>query len=93
LARLEFESGTVSMVLPLSCFVWRTRLLISWCAGGRCDTAGSDKDLGRSRRPGVEDWGWSSTGHILGGRRIRRLGDTVCDLHHARRDEESGFLG
>jgi hypothetical protein len=29
--------------------------------------AGSDDDLGRSRRPSVEDRGWSSTGQILGG--------------------------
>jgi hypothetical protein len=27
---------------------------------------GSDKDLGRSRRPGVEDRAWSSTGRVLG---------------------------
>jgi hypothetical protein len=30
-------------------------LLVSWCVGSRCDMAGSDKDLGRSRKPGVED--------------------------------------
>jgi hypothetical protein len=34
-------------------------LLISWCAGGRCGTAGSDEDGGRSRRPGVDDREWS----------------------------------
>jgi hypothetical protein len=33
------------------------------------------------------------TGQILGGRAIERSGDTVCDLHCARRDEECGFLG
>jgi hypothetical protein len=33
-------------------------LLVSWCAGGRCDMAGSDKDHGRSRRPDVEDQRW-----------------------------------
>jgi hypothetical protein len=32
--------------------------------------AGSDKDHGRSRRPGVEDRGWSSTGRVLGGRTV-----------------------
>jgi hypothetical protein len=34
-------------------------LLISWCAGGRCDMVGSDEDRGRSRRPSVEYRGWS----------------------------------
>jgi hypothetical protein len=29
--------------------------------------AGSDKDLGRSRRPGEEEQRWSNTGRILGG--------------------------
>jgi hypothetical protein len=35
------------------------RLLVLWCAGGRCGMACSDEDRGRSRRPGVEDRGWS----------------------------------
>jgi hypothetical protein len=55
--------------------------------------AGSDKDLGRSRRPGAEDRGWSSTDRILGGRTIGRSGDTVCDLYCAQGDTERGFLG
>jgi hypothetical protein len=33
------------------------------------------------------------TGRILGGRTIGRSGDTVCDLHRAREDEEREFLG
>jgi hypothetical protein len=33
-------------------------LLVSWCVGGRCGMACSDEDR-RSRRPGVEDRGWS----------------------------------
>jgi hypothetical protein len=36
-----------------------SHLLISWCAGGRCDMAGSDEDHGESRRPSAEDRGWS----------------------------------
>jgi hypothetical protein len=55
--------------------------------------AGSDEDLGRSRRPGAEDRGWSSTSRVLGDRTIRRSGDTVCGLHHAQEDEEPRFLG
>jgi hypothetical protein len=68
-------------------------LLVSWCAGDRCSRAGSDEDHDRSRRPGVEDQGWSSTGRVLGGRMIERSRDVVCGLHHARGDEERWFLG
>jgi hypothetical protein len=42
----------------------------------------SDEYHDRSRRPGAEDRGWS-----------HRSGGTVCDLHRARGDEESRFLG
>jgi hypothetical protein len=34
-------------------------LLVSWCVGGRCDMMCSDKDHGRSRKPGAEDRVWS----------------------------------
>jgi hypothetical protein len=47
----------------------------------------SDEDLGRSRRPGLEDRGWSSTGRVLDGRTIGRSGDTV---HKETRS--AGFL-
>jgi hypothetical protein len=33
------------------------------------------------------------TGWVLSGRTIRRSCDTMCDLHHARGDEERRFLG
>jgi hypothetical protein len=46
-----------------------SRLLVSWCAGGRCGMACSDEDRGRSRRPGAEERGWS---HMLS---TRWLGD------------------
>jgi hypothetical protein len=36
-----------------------SRLLVSWCAGGRCGMACSDENRGSSRRPGVEERGWS----------------------------------
>jgi hypothetical protein len=52
----------------------------------------SDEDLGRSRRPGIEDRGWSSTGWVLGGRAIGRSDDTVCGLYRAHLDVECGFL-
>jgi hypothetical protein len=55
-------------------------LLVSWCVGGRCDMTGSVEDRARSSRPSAEDWGWSRTGQVLGGRTIERSGDTVCGL-------------
>jgi hypothetical protein len=68
-------------------------LLVSWCAGGRCDMVGSNKDGGRSRRPSAEDRGWSGTGRVLVGQTIGRSADIVCGLHRPRGDEERGFLG
>jgi hypothetical protein len=35
----------------LSILVGESRLLVSWCAGDRCDMAGSDENQGRSWRP------------------------------------------
>jgi hypothetical protein len=54
---------------------------------------GSDEDHGRSRRPDVEDEGWSSTSQILDGWTIGRSGDVVCGLHCAQGDKGCGFLG
>jgi hypothetical protein len=67
-----------------SCFtfilvsVGESCLLISWCAGGRCGMACSDEDLGRSRRPGAEDWGWSH------GSGTRWLSDQDVRWHRVR---------
>jgi hypothetical protein len=52
----------------------------------------SDEDLGRSRRPGAEDQGWSSTDRVLSGRTIGRSGDAGCGLYHTQGDEEHEFL-
>jgi hypothetical protein len=41
----------------------------------------------------VQRTGDGRTGRVLGGRMIGRSGDVVCGLHHARGDEERGFLG
>jgi hypothetical protein len=54
---------------------------------------GNDENRGRSKRPGAEDRGWSSTGQVLGDWMIERLDDTVCGLHRAQGDEEREFLG
>jgi hypothetical protein len=75
------------------CSCGESHLLVSWCVGDRCNMVGSDEDLGRSRRPSTEDRRWSSTGRVLDGRMIRRLGDAVCGLHHAYGDEECEFFG
>jgi hypothetical protein len=53
----------------------------------------SDEYRDRSRRPDAEDRGWSDTSRVLGRRTIGRSGDTMCGMHHARGDEERGFLG
>jgi hypothetical protein len=53
----------------------------------------NDNDLGRSRRIGVEDRGWSSTGRILDGRTIGGSGDSVCVLYHTQGDEKYEFVG
>jgi hypothetical protein len=68
-------------------------LLISWCVGDMCDMVGSDEDLGRSRRPGAEDRGWSSIDRVLGDRTVERPGDAACDLYRAQGDKEHEFLG
>jgi hypothetical protein len=41
----------------------------------------------------VQRTGDGSTGRVLGGRTIERSGGAVCVMHHARGDEERGFLG
>jgi hypothetical protein len=58
-------------------------LLVSWCAGSRCDMAGSDEDHGRSRRPGAEDRGWSSIGRysVAGRSGGRVMPCVVCTMH------------
>jgi hypothetical protein len=43
------------VVLPI--LYVESRFLVSWCAGDRCGMVDSDEFRGRSRRPGVENWG------------------------------------
>jgi hypothetical protein len=60
LARFEFKSRTGSGCFILTFISFgESRLLVLWCACGRCGMACSDEDRGRSRRPAAEDWGWS----------------------------------
>jgi hypothetical protein len=53
---------------------------------------GSDEDHGRRRRPSAEDQGWSQR---LDTRwpDDREVGDTVCGLYRAHKDEKRVFLG
>jgi hypothetical protein len=56
----EFKFGTVSFCFSFTFVSFReSRLLVSWCAGGRYDMVYSDEDRGRSRRPDADDQGWS----------------------------------
>jgi hypothetical protein len=41
----------------------------------------------------VQRTGDGRTGRVLGGWAIERSGGALCGLHHARGDEEHGFLG
>jgi hypothetical protein len=90
--RFEFKFGTIRWFYPIifvSC--GESQLLLLWCAGGRCDMIGNDEDLGRSRRPGVEDQGCSSIGRVLSNRMIERSDDTVCGLYCVQGDEHRFF--
>jgi hypothetical protein len=69
----HFDSFTFILILyGESC------LLVSWCAGSRCDMMSSDEDHVRSRRHSAEDQGWSRTGQVLGDRVILCA---VCTVH------------
>jgi hypothetical protein len=49
---------------------------------------GSDEDRGSSRRLGVEEQEWSSTGRVFGGRTIERTGD-VCVVYTMHKETRS----
>jgi hypothetical protein len=91
LASVFVASLVLGMFSKLICFVFlfifvsfgESRLLVSWCAGGRCDMTCSDEDRVESRRPGAEDRGWSHRsgtrwpgGREVGWRRVRSAPDT-----------------
>jgi hypothetical protein len=63
-------------------------LLVSWCAGDRCDMADSDEDRGRSRRPGAEDRdGQAHVGYSVAGRsRGRVMLCAICTVHEETRN-------
>jgi hypothetical protein len=58
--RFEFESRIVLFYFSFTLVSFgKSRLLVSWCAGGRCGMTCNDEDRGRSRRSGAEYRGWS----------------------------------
>jgi hypothetical protein len=75
------------------CSCGESCLLVSWCVGDRCDMTDINEDPDMSRRPGVEDRGWSNTGRVLDGRTIGRSGDVMCGIYRAQGNEERIFLG
>jgi hypothetical protein len=93
--RFEFESGTFLWFYAIT-FIFglcgESYLLVLWCAGGRCNMAGSDEDRDKSRRPSADDRGWSNTCQVLSARTIGMSGDVVRDLHRAQGDKERRFL-
>jgi hypothetical protein len=55
----KFESGTFLVCFSFNFVLFgESRLLVSWCVGGRCCMMCSDEYRGRSRRRGAEDRGW-----------------------------------
>jgi hypothetical protein len=81
--RFEFESEIVSFCFSFIFISFgESRLLVSWCASGRCGMVCSNEDRDKSRRPGVEDRGWShrSGTRWLGDREVgwRRIRSTLC---------------
>jgi hypothetical protein len=59
LVMFEFESGIILFCFFIFVLFGESRLLVLWCAGGRCSMTCSNEDRGRSMRPGAEDRGWS----------------------------------
>jgi hypothetical protein len=90
--RFEFESRTVSFVLPLFLF----RLENHVCLSHDVQVVGVAWRVATSIMAGVGDLVQKirddRTGRVLGGRAIKRSGDVVCGLHRARGDEEREFL-
>jgi hypothetical protein len=93
LARFEFESRIVCFVFLLSLFRLENRI----CLSRGVQVAGVAWRVATRIVAGVGDLvqrtGDGHTGQILGGREVERSGGAMCDLHHARGDEEHKFLG
>jgi hypothetical protein len=92
LMRFEFESRTVSFVLPLFLFCLENHV----CLSHGVQVVGVAWRVATSIMTGVGDLvqriGDDRTGRVLGGWAIERSGDAVCGLHRAQGDEEREFF-
>jgi hypothetical protein len=91
--RFEFESGTVSFCFSFIFISLENRACLSYGV----QVAGATWRAATRTVVGVgnlmQRTGHGRTGRVLGGRAVKRSGGAVCGLHHARGDEERGFLG
>jgi hypothetical protein len=91
--RFEFESGTFCFVFLLPLFHLENRI----CLSHGVQVTGAAWRVATRIMAGVGDLMQRSrdghTGQVLSGRAIEMSGGTVCGLHHAREDEECGFIG
>jgi hypothetical protein len=72
LARFEFEFRIILFYFSFILVSFgKSRLLVLWCAGGRCGMTCNDEDCDRSRRPRV-----SQSGLNIGG---CAMTDGACD--------------
>jgi hypothetical protein len=55
----EFKFGIILFCFFIFVLFRESRLLVSWCAGGKCGMTCSNENRGRSRRPDAEDRGLS----------------------------------
>jgi hypothetical protein len=89
---LNSNPGQFHFIFLLSLFHLKNRVYLS----RGVQVAGEAWRAATSIMAGVGDLvqrtGDGRTGRILGGRVIERSGGAVCGLHHARGDDERGFL-
>jgi hypothetical protein len=92
LARFEFKSGIILFHFSFT-FV---SLVNHVCLSSGMQVAGAAWRAATRTMAGVGDLVQRTedgrTGRVLGGWAVERSGGAVCSLHHARGDEEHGFL-
>jgi hypothetical protein len=91
--RFEFESGIVSFCFSFIFVSLENRVCLS--RGVQVAGAAWRAAIRTMARVGdlVQKTDDGRTGRVLGGRAVERSGGAMCGLHHARGDEECGFLG
>jgi hypothetical protein len=93
LGEVWIQIWDILIVLPLSLFYLKNRI----CLNRGVQVTGAAWRAAMRIVIGIGDLvqrTWDGrTDRILGGRTIRRSGDAMCGMHHARGDEKSEFLG